>query len=380
MTPMRILLSFLAAVLVLLNAKALRAAPSAADDMVFPGTNWIETTPESQGLDSARLKKAAAHLEAHTGKDGARELVIIRNGRMVWKGDNIDHVHGVWSCTKSFTSTVLGLLIEDGKCSLDTRAASVLPALGLHYPDVTLRHFTTMTSGYRAVGDETTGSYTHGPSPTPFQPDAAPLFAPGAAYGYWDSAMNQFANALTRLAGEPLEALFKRRIADPIGMKAWKWGDFGLVEGLRINGGSGNGNKHIFISARELARLGHLFLNQGRWDGQQLISKEWIRQATDVQVAATVTNAWPRSGIVGPGQYGFNWWRNAPGPDGRLTWPGAPADSFAASGHNNNKLFVIPSWRMVIVRLGLDQADRKWSEAEQGEFLRLVGEARNIDK
>src|SRR5687767_1117650 len=163
-------------------------------EMAFPGAQWDEVAPEAAGLDSAKLKEAVRHLEANTGRDGARELVIVRDGRIVWHGDNIDHVHGIWSCTKSFTSTVLGLLIEDGKCSLDTRAASVVPALRQHYPDVTLRQFTTMTSGYRAVGDDTTGSYTHGPSTTPFEPDPWPLFAPGAAYAYWDSAMNQFGN------------------------------------------------------------------------------------------------------------------------------------------------------------------------------------------
>lgn len=356
------------------------SATLAASDMAFPGAAWEEATPQSQGIDPEQLKRAGAYLEAHTGKDGARELVIICNGRMIWKGDNIDHVHGIWSCTKVFTSTVLGLFVEEGKCALDTRAASVLPAMREHYPEVTLRHFTTMTSGYRALGDETTGSYTHGPSGTPFQPNSEPLFAPGAAYAYWDSAMNQFANLLTRLAGEPLDALFKRRVADPIGMNpsAWKWGDFGVVDGLRVNGGSGNAGRHVQISARELARLGHLFLNKGKWNDRQLIPEEWVREATSVQVPAATSNAWPKSGIPGPGQYGFNWWRNAPGPDGRLVWPGAPGDTFAASGHNNNKMFVIPGWQMVIVRLGLDQAERKWTETEQGEFLRLVGEGRLV--
>jgi CubicO group peptidase (beta-lactamase class C family) len=356
----------------------LATAATVAEDMIFPGADWIEAKPESQGLDAAKLNDAIAHLVGHTGRDGARELVVIRNGRLVWKGDNIDHMHGIWSCTKSFTSTVLGLLIDDGKASLDTRAASVLPALKSYYPSVTLRHFSTMTSGYRAVGDETSGGYTHGPSGTPFEPNPAPLFASGSSYAYWDSAMNQFGNVLTRIAGEPLDQLFQRRIADPIRMNsaAWKWGDFGVVDGLRVNGGSGNANKHVVISARELARLGHLFLNQGLWQGKRLLSEAWIRQATSVQVPVTLTNAWTKSGIDGPGQYGFNWWRNAPGPSGALTWPGAPGDTFAAAGHNNNRLFVIPSWRMVIIRLGLDQADRKWTDAAQGEFLRLVGEAR----
>jgi CubicO group peptidase (beta-lactamase class C family) len=348
-----------------------------ASEMVFPGAKGEEVSPQSQGLDSAKLELAVRHLEENTGRDGARELVIVRNGRIVWRGDNVDKVHGIWSCTKSFTSTVLALLIEDGKCTLETKAASVLPQMKEHYSEVTLRHFATMTSGYRAVGDETSGSYTHGPSATPFEPAAERLFPPGAAYAYWDSAMNQFGHALTRIAGEPLHEFFKRRIAEPIEMNAaaWKWGDFGPVNGMRVNGGAGNGNRHIQISARELARFGHLFLNEGRWNGRQLLSAEWIREATAVQVRADVTNAWTRSGIAGPGFYGFNWWRNAKGPGGKMLWPGAPANAFGASGHNNNKLFILSSWGMVIVRLGLDQGDRKWTDEAQGEFLRRVGAA-----
>jgi CubicO group peptidase (beta-lactamase class C family) len=217
---------------------ALQAASGA--EMAFPGAQWDEVTPDAAGLDPAKLKEAIRHLEANTGRDRARELVIVRYGRIAWRGDNIDHVHGVWSCTKSFTSTVLGLLIEDAKCELETKAASILPEMKEHYSAVTLRHFTTMTSGYRAEGDDTSGSYTHGPSPTPFVPSAQPLFPPGSAYAYWDSAMNQFGHALTMIAGEPLDQLFKRRIADPIQMNpaAWKWGDFGGTDGVRVTGGS----------------------------------------------------------------------------------------------------------------------------------------------
>lgn len=145
---------------------------------VFPGRDWAQATPESQGLDPARLKTAVELLDKTIGSDGARELVIIRNGRMIWKGANIDKVHGAWSLTKSFTSTVLGLLIEDGKCSLDSKAAEFVPELASSYPDVSLRHFTTMTSGYRGMGDEPKGTYLHGPSSTPFAPNPKPLFVP----------------------------------------------------------------------------------------------------------------------------------------------------------------------------------------------------------
>jgi CubicO group peptidase (beta-lactamase class C family) len=348
-------------------------------DSVVPGRDWTEAAPESQGVDSVKLRAAVNLLEQTVGKDGARELVIVRNGRLIWKGPDIDKVHGVWSFTKSFTSTALGLLIDDGKCSLDTRAREFVPELAEHYPEVTLRHFATMTSGYRAQSDEPQGSYHHGPSQTPFLPNPEPLFTPpGSQYAYWDSAMNEFGLVLTRIAGESLEQLFKRRIADPIGMNParWHWGVLATNRGVAVNGGSGNSSKHIFISAREAARFGLLFLNQGRWNGRQLISAEWVKEARRVQVPASVPWAHPVSEIDGRGVYGFNWWRNGVKPDGQRKYPGAPPGTFWGSGHHNNKCFVIPEWNMVIVRLGLDgrAPDKVWND-----FLTRIGEALATD-
>ena len=348
----------------------------AAMGAVFPAEDWQQATPESQGVDSTNLETALDYLRANSGPDGVSQAMIVRNGYTIWQGPDVEKVHGIWSCTKSFTSTTLGLLIEDGKATLDTRAADHLPALAKAYPDVTLRHFATMTSGYRAAHDEPRGSYRHGPSPTPFDPCSTPLFAPGTQYAYWDSAMNEFGNVLTRLAGEPVEALFKRRIADAIGMdpKEWNWGDFGSVDGLVVNGGSGNSNKHIFISARQMARLGLLFLNNGRWNGRQLISAEWVQMATRPQVS-TALGLWPDSGADGRGVYGFNWWANGIGADGRRRWPGVPVGTYAASGYNNNDMFVIPEWNMVLVRLGLDQNQFPITNGIYAEFLRRIGAA-----
>jgi len=359
---------------VLLAALAVRS--TCAHEMVFPGSDWQHATPESEGVNSSRLTDAVEYFKAHSGRDGVRELIIVRNGRVIWLGDNVDKVHGVWSCTKSFTSTVLGLLIDEGKCTLETRAAEHLPELATHYPDVTLRHFTTMTSGYRAIGDEPRGTYRHGPSRTPFDPSPEPLFSPpGSKFAYWDSAMNMFALVLTRIAGEPLEELFRRRIADPIQMNSskWDWGDLATIDGIVINGGSGNSQKHMFISARDMARFGHLYLNAGRWNGQQLISRDWVRQATSVQVPAT--RPW-QSRSEGPGCYGFNWWTNGQIPEGQRKWPSAPAGTFAAEGHNNNRCFVVPEWNMVVVRLGLDEeADFRIAAETWDAFLGLIGKS-----
>jgi len=365
------------AVLVLLTLLLLTRQAAGENDIVFPGKEWEMASPESQGVDPAKLQEAVSLLGRTVGADGTRELVIVRNGRVIWHGDDIDKMHGVWSFTKVFTSTALGLLIDDGKCTLDSRARDFLPAMASAYPEVTLRHFTTMTSGYRAVGDEPQGSYKHGPSATPFVPNPDPLFLPpGSKFAYWDSAMNQFANVLTRIAAEPLEDLLRRRIADPIGMnrEKWDWGDWGKVDGIVVNGGAGNKSGAMKISAREAARFGLLFLNRGNWNGRQLLSARWVEEATRVQVPATVPHGFAERAESGPGEYGFNWWVNGLKPDGRRKFPGAPPGTFCGAGHNNNYCFVIPEWNMVIVRLGLDGSagDRVWSD-----FLAKVGEAIN---
>lgn len=343
---------------------------------VYPAKDWRQATPQSQGVDAAKLDEAVEYLRANSGPDGVNQVLIVRNGYVIWQGSQIDRVHGIWSCTKSFTSTVLGLLIDDGKAALDTPAGDHVTEMASAYPKVTLRHFTTMVSGYRAVGDEPRGTYRHGPSPTPFDPCDVPLFAPGTQYAYWDSAMNQFANVLTRIAGEPIEDLFRRRIAEPVGMdpNEWRWGRFDLIDGIVVNGGSGNANRHIFISARQMARLGLLFLNEGDWNGRQLIGAEWVRMATRPQVSTTIP-LWPDSAADGRGVYGFNWWTNGVRADGTRKWPGVPAGAYSASGYNNNDMFVVPTWNMVIVRLGLDQNQLHLTDGVYAEFLRRIGAA-----
>lgn len=348
-----------------------------SEKMNFPGDEWEYSTPEDQGVDPLALEEALQYLAQNSGRDGIKEVVIARNGYIIWKGDNVHKVHGVWSVTKSFTSTVLGLLIDDGLASLDTLAKDYLPELGLHYSDVTLRHFTTMTSGYRAQGDEPRGSYVHGPSQTPFLPSDEPLFyPPGSMYAYWDSAMNQFAHVMTRIAGRPLQEIFKERIADQIGMKEklWEWGNFGVINGLLVNGGSGNNNRQIRICASEIARLGHLFLNRGQWKGRQLLSSDWVDAATSVQVPASIP-LHELSGADGRGVYGFNWWVNGIKHDGTLKWPGAPEGTYAAMGYNNNAMFVIPEWKVVFVRLGLDQDDFNMTDNIYSCFIERFGKA-----
>ena len=274
---------------------------------------------------------------------------------VIHRGPEIDRVQSVWSCTKSFLGLALGLLIGDGRCSLETRAAEIYPPLSEEYPALTLRHLASFTCGYqprKASAED-----------PPFDPAAA-IFAPGTRFHYgWGPYL--LALVLTKVAGESLRDLFRRRIAELIGLDpaAWAWGDWGSfdrltgLEGVPVCGGSGMYERGISISARALARVGWLVACDGRWEDRQLVEPAWIRQATAPQVPASIpphdSAGWYRRL---PGAYGFFWWTNGITADAHRLWPAAPPRTFAMQGHLNNLCFIIPEWRMVVIRLGTDNA------------------------
>lgn len=318
-------------------------------------------SPPSQGVDPRGLQEAMEYVGSIAAEHGNSQSLAVRNGCVIWAGPDIDNKHTIWSCTKSFMSMTLGLLIDDGRCTLQTRAADWAPALKEHYPDVTLRQFANFTSGYRQAGDDPMAPFTPGP----------PLYPPGTMFHYSQSS-DELANILTRIAAEPLRDLFRRRIAEPIGLDpaGWSWGDWGEVDGLTVCGGSGSYEKGISITARELAKVGVLFVGGGNWRGRQLLSRRWVEESTSPQVAVT-TPVYDRQAWYQrlPGSYGLNWWVNGPTPQGRLMWPAAPPRTAAIQGNLNNFCFVIPEWQMVLVRMGTDA--RITNDLYDGFFERM---------
>lgn len=176
------------------------------------------STPERQGLDSERMNEALQYLASHSLHNGNKEVLIIRNGYQVYGGENIDSTHNIWSCSKTFTSTVLGLLVDDGVLKLDDFAAQDEPLLADAYSGIRYRHFASMTSGYSAEGDSRWSDTDYADwSWTVYTPES-PMFAPGTAFAYWDEAQMMFGRCLTQVLDEPMHDYLVRRITDPIGM------------------------------------------------------------------------------------------------------------------------------------------------------------------
>ena len=330
---------------------------------VYPGQDWIRTTPETVGIDPVVLDSALAYLRTHCKEDGLEEVLVIRHGQLIWAGDSIDKVHDIWSCTKSFTATAAGLMVEERLIELDQPAMAHEPLLRELYPEVTYRHFLTMTSGYDAVGDSRWGEPSQDWSWTPYVP-APPLFAPGTAYTYWDEAMIMAGRALTQAAGVSLNDYLDARVFQKIGIAKREWWGEGKVGGdsVRVNfGGTG-----LKMSAQEQARFGLLYLNGGRWKGEQLVPAEWVAAATSNQVPADLAlGDTDRRDTDGRGTYGYNWWI-IPATDEH------PAAAYT-SGLNHNVCMIVPDWDMVVVRMGVDGNPGAGKQVVYSELLRLLG-------
>ncbi|MEL7162633.1 MAG: hypothetical protein AAFN92_17885, partial [Bacteroidota bacterium] len=134
------------------------------------------------------------------------------------------------------------------------------------------------------------------------------------------------------------------RMAAPIGLTSWDWLSEGEVAGAPINYGGSN----LMMNALDHARFGHLYVNAGKWNGEQILPAGWVKKSTRNQVPLDLPPADnDRADTEGRGIYGYNWWIINKGKD-------APVAGAFTSGLNHNVCLVVPEWDMVIVRMGVD--------------------------
>ena len=336
--------------------------------MVFPGAEWADSSPEDQGIESDKVALAMSYMDDFCGDQGNSQAIIIKNGYVIWRGSDTHNVHQIWSCTKSFLSVCFGLLQADGKMHLDDYVKDYMPDLAEDYPDVQLRHLGTFLGGISNSREE------------PFIA-GKPRYAPGTHYHYCQEP-EILAYCCTKAAGESLKDVFMRRIAKPIGIRADQF-DWGTIDregpdGIPVNGGTGMPERNVLISADAMARFGWLLANNGNWNGQQLIDPDYLAFATENKwdyptVPMHDPEAWYQS-IVNC--YGYYFWTNGLRPNGVHLWPHAPAEAFAAQGNCNNMCLVIPSWQLVIVRLGTDQI--KDCDLYDGVIMSLLSGTKNL--
>jgi len=271
-------------------------------------------TPESQGVDSAAI---SAWIDAcEKTFDGRREgrihgFVIARHGKTVAEGswkpfDTLNETHMLYSHSKSFTSTAVGFLVDDGKLDLDERVVDIFPEKAPANPSANLRELRVRDLLAMNVGaDRPDATRRNHASDWIATFLANPVDRkPGSAFKYDSSATYMLSAIVERRSGMKLMDWLREKMFSKIGVeKAWTTVS---PQGIACGGWGMN------MTTRELARFGVLYLQKGAWGGKTVLSPEWVELATSrhtwsngVKGRAAVQNSksdWTQG-------YGYQFWR-----------------------------------------------------------------------
>ncbi len=241
-----------------------------------------------------------------------------------------------WSMAKSVVQAWIGLLVGDGRLSLDQRApVAAWSAPGDPRAAVTIGHLLAMRDGLAFVEDYTEGHPSDviemlwgagAADVAAFAADRPLAHAPGARFNYSSGTTNILARIAGDLVGDGPEgatAYLRERLFDPIGMTSVQ---------LRFDpAGTFVGSSSLFATARDYARFGLLYLRDGRWDGRRLLPAGWVDRARRPQ-GVDPDNGW---------SYGEQWWV-----------VGDELGGFWANGYAGQSILCVPALDLVVVRLG----------------------------
>ncbi len=353
----------------------------------FPpkGDNWVHRSPEKVGMDATLLDQAIAFAKTQEttqmtpnfstqeeifGKllgpmptsRAATNGIVLRHGYIVAEWGDTQRADPTYSVAKSILSTVLGISIDRGLIpDVHDPVAKLIHDGGYDSEQnraITWENHAQQASEWEGsmwgknsdfVGKEAFGKGERKPRT---------LQKPGTYYEYNDVRINRLALSLLRLWKKPLPDVVRDEILNPIGASdTWQYIPYpnavADVEGKSmpsVSGGTRWGGG-LRINTRDEARFGYLFLRQGRWGDRQIVSSNWVKQATT-----------PAS--VGP-DYGYLWWLNTgTSQTGKKAWPDAPTTSFAALGAGSNTVWVDPEHDLVIVW--------RWHNGSPNELIKRV--------
>lgn len=318
------------------------------------GTEHLSSTQtafpeaEANGIDSQML--ASAFLSA--GKiDHLRSLLVSRNGVLVaeeYFGTQApDSLHEVRSVTKSVTSILIGIAIDRGYLqSVDQPIAEHLGNVSEVSDDagrsVTIRHLLTMSGGFQwaEFGDWSDYvSWRNADNQVAFALGRPVVHTPGERFTYNDAACHLLSVVLTLASGMSTHDFADRFLFEPLGIEGTHW--------LQDRQGFCLGSVGLYLSARDMIKLGALYLQDGTFDGRQVVPKAWVSASTDARVS---------TGIAVPygSGYGYLWWVDRVGQ----------RRVFYANGYGGQFIFVVPDLELVVAATctwNVEGANENWS-------------------
>lgn len=299
-----------------------------AEHAYWPDQNWRTSTPEEQGIDSAMI---ADMLEYITQQQiDIHSFLLIRNGYLVTEvyvdPYSAEIPHPLYSGTKSIISILIGILHDEEYIKdMGQKVLDFFKDIRIKEPDsgvqeITLTHLLTMTSGLKPTPSFPLFQYVE---PIPFVVNLPMTHKPGEEFAYNSAAVHLLSAIIRQTTGTEVLSYAQTKLFTPLGITDVAWDADST--GLQI------GPTGLRLTSRDLAKLGYLYAQNGAWNGQQIISREWIERSTQHHVdTAGKMNVAENDG------YGYLWWMNG-------------FDGYAAHGFGGQYLFVLPGSDMIIV-------------------------------
>lgn len=345
-----------------------------AQQAYFPDASWQTKKPEELKMNKYWLDSAVSmalvsenkvdkDLRIANMKSYAREPdykiigptkdrggpagLVIKNGYIVAQWGDVNRVDMTFSVTKSYLSTVAGLAIDNGliKNVTDKVNNYVWDGNfdGNHNSKITWDHLLNQSSDWSGTlfGLH---DWADRPPKTGGTDDwkNRKLNEPGTFYKYNDVRVNLLAYSLLQVWRTPLPVVLKEKIMDPIGASTtWRWygyeNSYVNMDGMMMQSVSGGGHHGggIFINTLDHARFGLLFLRNGKWKNQQLVSEKWVNAVQQPSAAKK--------------SYGYLWWLN-----NEKDWPNLSAKIYYAAGYGGNYIVIDKEHDLVVVTRWMD--------------------------
>ena len=280
-------------------------------------------TPESQGIVSDHLRYLIQELADSPNTD-MHHFMVLRHGNVICEADFAPYRKGIWHIThsmcKSITGMAVGFLVEEGKLELSENIYKIFSDKGstwvkMFRPEVTVENLLTMTSGVTfnesgiVSGNDWLESYLN----------ASVAEKPGTKFQY--NSLNSYVLSaiITERTGMPMDEYLKPRLFEPLGITDYLW--------EKCPRGITKGGWGLFMHTEDMAKLGQLYLNKGKWNGKQIIPESWAEASVTKKVDS----------IEGTYGYGYQlWMEERPG-------------SFEYNGMLGQNVLIYPDVDMVIV-------------------------------
>jgi len=264
---------------------------------------WIISNPADENIDPSGLKSIFIDLHENDIWQ-IKSLLVFRNGRLVAESymkdtNEIVKRTAIWSCTKQFTAIAAGIAIDKGLIALNDPISNYLPqAVSYGKGTITIKNLLTMKSGINFNNDgfngETSKLLREEPSNSlDFILDLGMRAPPGVQFNYNDGDPHIVSAVIQAQTGKTMKIWAQDELFSKIGITNYEW--LSYKDGITL------GAFGILTTPREMAKIGQLVMNNGQWNGAQIVNSAWINEMIDEKVSSDETN---ETNIT----FGYYWW------------------------------------------------------------------------